>query len=211
MSDAVETLTSHSSLTGRRTLSAKIFNRLQTIWLELVTGFLWWGVGYIPLHHVRRFFYRLAGMQIGQGSTLHMMGRIYDPRHIEIGEDTIIGEKFSLDGRKQLAGSTGGLKIGSHVDIASEVMIWTSQHDINDPEMRAIEAKVVIEDYVFIGPRAIILPGVSIGKGAIVAAGAVVTKDVPAQAIVAGIPAAKIGERKTTEYSYTLGRARWFQ
>ena len=72
-------------------------------------------------------------MRIGQGSTIHMMARIYDPRHIQIGQGTLIGEKVSLDGRKQLPDSNGGLEIGNHVDIASEVMIWTSQHDINDP------------------------------------------------------------------------------
>jgi acetyltransferase-like isoleucine patch superfamily enzyme len=202
---------SESSLTGRKSFSQKVLNRLQTIWLELVTGFLWWGVGYIPSHHVRRFFYRLAGMKIGKGSTIHMMGRIYDPRHITIGDDTIIGEKTSLDGRMQLVNSKGGLVIGSHVDIASDVMIWTSEHDLSDPKMSAIEEKVTIEDYVFIGPRAIILPGVTIGKGAVVAAGAIVTKDVPSGKIVAGVPAKAIGDRDLSDLSYTLGRARLFQ
>ncbi len=191
--------------------SDKIQRRLTAIYLEFITGFLWWCVGYIPSHHIRRFFYRLFGMQIGSGSTLHMMGRIYDPRHIQIGDDTIIGEKFSLDGRKQLENSEGGLEIGSHVDIASEVMIWTSQHDINDPKFAAIEAKVVVEDYVFIGPRAIILPGVTIGKGAIIAAGAIVTKTVAPLSVVAGVPAKEISKRDSTALGYTLGRARWFQ
>lgn len=199
------------SLTGRRTFSEKVWNRLQTIWLELVTGFLWWGVGELPSHHLRRFFYRLAGIKIGSGSTIHMRARIYDPRHIEIGEDTIIGERASLDGRQQLVGSQGGLSIGNHVDIASEVMIWTSQHDLQAEDMRAIEAKVTIDDYVFIGPRAIILPGVTIGRGAVVAAGAVVTKDVAAGSMVAGVPAKEIGTRKLSSLTYTLGRARWFQ
>lgn len=189
----------------------KVLRRLATIWLELVTGFLWWFVGYIPFHHVRRFFYRLAGIQIGSGSTVHMMARIYDPRFITIGNDTIIGEKASLDGRKQLPNSQGGLHIGDHVDIASEVMIWTSEHDITDPSMKAIEEKVIIEDYVFIGPRAIILPGVKVGKGAVIAAGAIVTKDVEPLAIMAGVPAKKINTRPENALGYTLGRARWFQ
>lgn len=202
---------SQASLTGRRSLASRAINRLRTIWLEFVTGILWWVVGFIPSHHFRRFFYRLSGMKIGAGSTIHMMARIYDPRHITIGSDTIIGERSSLDGRRQLHQSSGGLLIGNHTDIASEVMIWTSEHDINDPDLRAIEAKVSIGDYVFIGPRAIILPGVTIEDGAVIAAGAVVTKDVAANTIVAGVPAKPIGQRQSTNHHYRLGRARWFQ
>lgn len=196
---------------AKRTLSQRLIGRIEAWYLESVTGFLWWGVGYFPSHHFRRFFYRLFGMKIGPGSTLHMMGRIYDPRHIRIGADTIIGEKFSLDGRKQLPDSKGGLQIGDHVDIASEVMIWTSQHDIHSSDFHAIEAKVEIGDYVFVGPRAIILPGVKIGKGAIIGAGAVVTKDVDENSIVAGVPAKKIGIRQASGLNYKLGRARLFQ
>lgn len=199
-----------SSATGRRSLSEKVFNRLATIWLEFVTGFLWWFVGWIPIHHFRRFCYRLAGMKIGAGSTIHMAARIYDPRHIVIGEDTLIGEYATLDGRRQLKDSRGGLTIGNHVDIASGVMIWTSEHDLKSATMAAVEEPVVIEDYVFIGPRAIILPGVTIGRGAVVAAGAVVTKDVPPMTIVGGVPAKELNKREA-ELTYRLGRARWFQ
>lgn len=202
---------SQTSLTGRKSFTEKAINRLATMWLELVTGFLWWGVGWVPSHHLRRFFYRLSGMTIGRGSTIHMMARIYDPRHISIGNDTVIGEKASLDGRKQLVNSQGGLEIGDHVDIASDVMIWTSEHDLRSERWQAIEEKVVIEDYVFIGPRAIILPGVTLGKGAVVAAGAVVTKDVEPLSIVAGVPAKVIGTRPQSQLNYKVGRARLFQ
>ena len=142
-----------------------------------------------------------------------MMARIFDPRYIKIGDGTIIGEKATLDGRKQLLNSQGGLEVGNHVDIASDVMIWTSQHDISDFQMKAVEQKVMIEDFVFIGPRAIILPGVTIGKGAVIAAGAVVTKDVEPLKIVAGVPAKEIGEREMDQDSlnYQLGRPRLFQ
>ncbi len=194
-----------------KTIFQKIINRIKTIWLELVSGFLWWFVGEIPCHLFRRFFYRWSGMKIGSGSTLHMRVRVYDPSHIEIGEDSIIGEKTTLDGRRQLQNSQSYLKIGNHVDVASEVMIWNSEHDLNSSDMRPIEEPVVIGDYTFIGPRAIILPGVTIGRGAVVAAGAVVTKNVKSGSIVAGVPAKEIGQRDITILNYKLGRARWFQ
>jgi acetyltransferase-like isoleucine patch superfamily enzyme len=200
-----------TSNTGRKTLPEKILNRIKTIYLEAVTGFLWWGIGIVPSHLLRKAFYRLFGMKIGYGSSIHMMARIYDPRHIVIGEDTIVGERSSLDGRKQLPNSNGGLTIGDHTDIASEVMIWTSQHDIHDPNFKAIEEKVTIGDYVFIGPRSIILPGVNVGDGAIIGAGSIVTKDVESFSIVVGSPAKKIGERKNKNPNYILGRARLFQ
>lgn len=185
-------------------LQQKVRGRLAAIWLELVTGWLWWGVGEVPLHHFRRFWYRCAGMRIGAGSTLHMRVRIYDPRQIQIGRDSIIGEQSVLDGRAKL-------EIGDHVDIATGVMIYNSQHDIRDPQFTAINGAVVIEDYVFIGPRAVILPGVRIGRGAVVAAGAVVTRDVAADSVVAGVPAKPIAQRGISHYNYRLGRARWFQ
>lgn len=189
----------------------KIKNRILAIYLDFVTGLLWWCVGNVPLHSVRKLFYRLAGIHIGAGSTIHMKARIYDPRHIRIGHDTLVGERATLDGRKFLPNSQGGLEIGNHVDIASEVMVWTSEHDLSDPYLAPIEEKVIIEDYVFIGPRSIILPGVTVHQGAVVAAGSVVTKDVAQNEIVAGIPAKKIGERPVTDHRYRLGRPRLFQ
>jgi len=181
----------------------KLFRRVDAIDLEFEMVVLRF-VGFIPFHHIRRFFYRLGGMQIGQGSTIHTGATFYDTRNISLGKDSIIGENAVLDGRSKL-------QIGSHVDVASDVMIYNSEHDLNSDDFHAISQQVIIEDYVFIGPRAIILPGVKIGKGAVVGAGAVVTKDVPPFEIVGGVPAKKIGERKNKEPKYRLGRAAWFR
>ncbi|MBA3723298.1 MAG: acyltransferase [Candidatus Levybacteria bacterium] len=178
-------------------------NRSNTVLWELIIFFLHI-IGFFPSHHVRRFFYRMAGMTIRGGSTIHTGARFYNPTNIIIGKDTIVGEGAVLDGRQNLV-------IGDHVDIASDVMIYNSQHDIHSTDFHAISERVVIDDYVFIGPRAIILPGVTLGKGSVVGAGAVVTKSVEPYAIVGGVPAVVIGERKQKDLHYTLGRAAWFR
>lgn len=181
----------------------KIANRVSSYWLDFELMLLRW-VGHDPFHSCRLFFYRLAGVKIGKGSTIHMWANFFQPKNISIGEDTIIGDHVFLDGRAKLT-------IGSHVDIASSVMIYNSEHDLSKEDFSAIEEPVEIGDYVFIGPRVIILPGIKIGKGAIVAAGAVVTSDVPEFTIVGGVPAKPIGERKDKNPHYKLGRARLFQ
>lgn len=160
--------------------------------------------GHIPFHSIRNVAYRLFGVRIGYGSTIHMWCNFYYPKNITIGDDTIIGDHAFLDGRADL-------HIGNHVAIASNVLIYNSQHDIHSQDFRAVSDKVNIEDYVFIGPRVIILPGVTIGKGAVVGAGAVVTKDIAPYSIVGGIPACVIGVRNITDPHYKLGRARLFQ
>lgn len=181
----------------------KILNRIGNILLEFDVMLFRW-VGHVPSHHIRRFFYRMSGMKIGRGSTIHMWANFFDPTNIEIGEDTIVGEGAFLDGRHKLT-------IRNHVAVASEVMIYNSEHDVYDKGFSPITAPVIIEDYVFIGPRVIILPGVRIGRGAVVGAGAVVTKDVEPMIIVGGVPAKPIGERNVKELNYRLGRARWFR
>lgn len=158
----------------------------------------------VPFHSIRKFFYRLAGIKIGKNSFIHMGTRFYLPINITIGDGTIIGDNCFLDGRAKLT-------IGDNVDIASQVLIYNSEHDINSENFDPIEEPVEIGDYVFIGPRAIILPGVKIEKGAIIAAGAVVTENVESGKIVGGVPAKVIGERKNTDLHYKLGRARLFQ
>lgn len=181
----------------------KILHRFANYYYDFVLMLLRW-VGHIPSHLIRNTKYRFFGMKIGSGSTIHMWANFFNLKNIEIGKDTIIGDHAFLDGRDKL-------KIGNHTDIASSVMIYNSEHDLSKDDFSAIVAPVEIGDYCFIGPRVIIMPGVKIGKGAVVAGGAVVTKDVPEFTIVGGVPAKPIGERKNKNPNYILGRARLFQ
>lgn len=181
----------------------KIINRFYNWILDFELLILTW-VGLVPFHSFRLLIYKAAGMKIGAGSTIHIGARFFYPENITIGQGTIIGDNIFLDGREKLI-------IGDHVDIASQVMILNSEHDINSEDFHTVCESVEIGDYVFIGPRAIILPGVKVRKGAVVAAGAVVTKDVEEYKIVGGVPAGIIGERQIKDLHYELGRARLFQ
>ena len=107
-------------------------------------------------------------------------------------------------------GRGGKLTIGNNVDIAQEVNIWTLSHDPHDDYHSVWGKEVIIEDYVWIASRATIMPGIRIGRGAVVAAGSIVTKDVPAMAIVAGSPAKIVGERKSN-LKYRLDWQPWFK
>ena len=90
--------------------------------------------------------------------------------------------------------SAGGITVGNQVGIGPRVMILTSTHDAPERQSAILDAPlkfapVIIQDHADIGIGAIILPGTNIGRGAQIGAGAVVTKDVPDYAVVAGNPA----------------------
>lgn len=183
---------------------SKAFIRIYNWWLDFKLYLIHLVSNIVPIYTLRKFLFLLSGVKIGMGSVIHMGCRFFDPRGVVIGEDTMIGDNAFLDGRAPLT-------IGNHVDIASGVLIYNSEHDLSDPGFAARDESVFIEDYVFIGPRAILLPGVTVHTGAVVAAGAVVTKDVEPYTIVGGVPAKVIGERKVKNLNYKLGRARLFQ
>lgn len=184
--------------------------------------------GYIPSHTIRLFFYRnLFRIKIGKDSSIHWRAEFNQPSGIAIGHNTIIGNDAFLDGRftrKWLAKeikivsylkeffnpSVRPLTIGNNVSIAGEVRIYTMQHDIDDPDFKEVGAPVVIDDYVVIGTRVTILPGVHIEKGAVVASGAVVTRDVAPYTVVGGVPAQFIRNR-SKDLRYMLKFARLFQ
>ena len=153
-------------------------------------------LSHFPSHHFRNiiliFFFRL---KIDKKVAIYSGFIIRSPKRIKIGKGTVVGYNCELDGRK-------GLTIGENVNISSDVKFYTLQHDYNSPSFEAVGGPIIVHDYAWVSVRSIILPGVTIGKGAVIAAGAVVTKDVDEYTIVGGIPAKKIGDR-SKKLNYT--------
>jgi acetyltransferase-like isoleucine patch superfamily enzyme len=156
----------------------------------------------VPIYSVRSVYLRhVLGFGIGKGASIHM-GCTVTGRSLTIGEGSVINRDCRLDGR-------GGLTIGSNTSISPECCLLTLTHDVHDAAFAARARRVDIGDRVWIGTRAIVLPGVRIGDGAVVGAGSVVTRDVEAYTIVAGNPARPIGQRKPG-LTYSLQYFPWF-
>ena len=154
-------------------------------------------IAWLPAHWLRKLVYKGFGMTIGKHSWIYMGAEVRCARGISIGHDCSIGHDVVLDGRN-------GLKIGNNVNISSSVWIWTMQHDPQSPDFASEGGPVIIEDFVWLSGRVIVLPDITVAEGTVVAAGAVVTRSTEPFSIVAGIPAKKIGERNRN-LRYRLG------
>ena len=159
-------------------------------------------VAYWPSFRLRHWFYRhIMGYSLGRDSSIHM-GVFVTGRNIHIGDNVVINRRVYLDGRI-------GVIIRNNVSISPEVYLVSMEHDPNDPSFSTRGGQIVIEDNAWIGARALILPGVNVGEGAVVAACAVVTKDVEPYTIVAGVPARPIGQR-SRKIEYRCRYFPWF-
>jgi acetyltransferase-like isoleucine patch superfamily enzyme len=155
-------------------------------------------VGKLPSRAIRKIFLKLWLGDFGKGTGVQMECRFLNGRKVYLGERNVINFGCLLDGRKFQ------IRTGNDVSIGPEATILTLGHDPQSPDFSDRGGDVVIGDRVWIGYRAIILPGIKIGEGAIVGAGSVVTKDVGPFSIVAGNPAREIDSRKN-ELNYRLG------
>jgi acetyltransferase-like isoleucine patch superfamily enzyme len=137
---------------------------------------------------------------ISQGASIHPTA--------EIGRVKVDGHKLNLTiGAHSFLGTVNialheHVVIGENVCINDGVQLLTASHDVVDPQWNHVKAKVTIDDYAWIAINAIILPGVHIGKGAVVGAGAVVSKDVAPGDIVVGNPAKVINNKRTAILNY---------
>ena len=166
---------------------------------KLISSIIMW----MPFRPVRQLFLLCCGMKMGKENYISRNVEIRVPYNIKTGNNVIINKKVLLDGR------CANIRIGNNVDIAQNVQIWTMEHDVESPTHEGICGDVCIDDYAWIASRAIILPGVRIGKGAVVASGAVVTKSIPEYEIWGGVPA-KCIKKRNRNLSYTLKNNTWF-
>ncbi|NVZ22308.1 acyltransferase [Pseudomonas costantinii] len=151
----------------------------------------------IPSHHIRVGWLRLGGAKIGKGSSLWRNTEVLGIHNLVVGDDTVIGWHCQVDAR-------AGLVIGNHVAIASHVLIIAGSHDLQAPEFWSISGAIYIEDYVWIGSRALIGFGTRLGYGSVVTANTVVGKVVAPYKIVGGTGAKTMGER-AHDLNYKVG------
>jgi acetyltransferase-like isoleucine patch superfamily enzyme len=123
---------------------------------------------------------------------------IQHPRNLEIGSSSVIGraQLFALD----------QIVLGAHAIIGDSVFLCAGSHNVHDPSFPTIHAPIEIGDYVWLANGSTVLPGVRIGRGAVIGARSVVTENIEEMAIVAGNPARKVGERRAV---HDDGTTRW--
>lgn len=160
-------------------------------------------VGKIPSRALRKTYLRIWLGSFGMDTGVQMGCRFLNGRKISLGKRNVINFGCLFDGRKF------HIRTGDDVSIGPEASILTLGHDPQSPDFADRGGDVAIGNHVWIGYRALILPGVTIGEGAVVGAGAVVTKNVEPFTIVAGNPARKIGERNRDLKYHTTYNPLW--
>ncbi|AFY69120.1 hexapeptide repeat-containing transferase [Thalassoporum mexicanum PCC 7367] len=141
-----------------------------------------------PLNPWRLIWLRLFGAQINGNPFVHQRARIQIPWHL------ILHDRASLGDRTN-AYALGIIELKAKATVAQEVYLCTGTHDFADPDIPLMTAKITIGSDAFIGARAFIMPGVTIGDRAVIGACAVVTKDMPAHKICTGHPCRVLRDR----------------
>ncbi len=184
----------------RKIISFK--NRLKTFRTGLKFYIATAIISKFPSFTLRHWYYKkILKYRIGKDSSIHM-GFFPTGLNINIGDNVVVNRNVYFDGRI-------GITVKNNVSISPEVYIVSMEHEPNDSMFKTRGGEVIIEDHVWIGVRAILLPGIHISEGAVIGAGAVVTKDVEPYAIMAGVPARKIGER-SRKIEYRCKYFPWF-
>lgn len=131
---------------------------------------------------------RLFGARIDRNARVSPSVSVWAPWNLEVGTDASIGHHVDVY-------SVAPIRIGAHATVSQYCFLCSASHDPSDPNMRLVSSPIVIKDQAWVCAGAYVLPGVTVGQGAVVGAASVVTKDVPDWCIVAGNPSRYIRER----------------
>lgn len=134
-----------------------------------------------PLNPWRLFWLRVFGAKIHGTPFVHQRARIAIPGNLTLHDLACLGDRAN-------AYTLGEIEIGPRATVAQEVYLSTGTHDFARAELPLVTAKITIGEDAFIGARAFVMPGVTIGARSVIGACSVVTKDVPADAVAAGNP-----------------------
>ena len=171
---------------NRHPLKSKIFRVLWNVtWLLLFRS--------TPRGNLFRpwrvFLLRCFGAKLGKGANVLPSCRIWQPWKLEMGAYSCLSERVDCYNADRI-------RLGDQVTVSQDAFLCTASHDITSPIMELTTAPLILKDQCWVCARAIILPGVTLGEGCVVAAGAVVTKNIAPWTIVGGNPATALGKRE---------------
>lgn len=176
-----------------------LINKYKKLKSRILPGWEWWFTNSFlynfPSKRFRNHQLKRMGMTFKGDARIYAGFHIRNPKGIVLENGVSIGPKVLLDGRM-------GLTIKEGAVIGYGAIIWTLNHDYNDIHFCGKGAPVTIGRHAWVCSNSIILPGITIGEGAVVASGAIVTHDVPPFCVVGGVPAKVIGQRENKEYDY---------
>lgn len=159
-------------------------------------------ISHFPSRSLRMFYLRLYLADFGKGTNVQMGCRFLNGRKVHLGDRNVINFGNLFDGRRH------HIRIGDDVSIGPEACILTLGHEPESKDFSDKGGDVVIGDKVWIACRAVVLPGVEIGEGAVVGAGSVVSQDVEPYTVVAGNPA-KFVKPRPRSLKYALDYKPW--
>lgn len=142
----------------------------------------------LPAHWLRLGWLRALGAEVGRGVCVFRGTTVIGADRLTLRDRVQVGFRVVLDAR-------GGLTVAEDVLISSDTQLLTANHNLESSEFERQVAPIVIGDHAWVATRAVVLGGVTLGRGSVVAAGGVATRDVAARMIVGGVPARPLGER----------------